>query len=235
MTTKPYEPPSPKDAEDYFKAGAAWDAETYGALRRSRAVAWAIAATSLVISGLSVLALVLVLPLKEFAPYVISVDRTTGYVEATPGFQALGTLTENEAITQFNIVRFVTARETYDPLDLQTNYNRVHLMSTGTAWDDYNRMYKSEGDINPIERYGRKTRVNVTVKNISFLNRNTASVRFQTTSKDSLSEKRNHYVAIVGFRYVNQPLKLKDRFENPLGFQVTSYRRDEEIIAGGTK
>jgi type IV secretion system protein VirB8 len=37
-------------------------------------------------------------------------------------------------------------------------------------------------------------------------------------------------VAVVRYRYSTEPMKLEDRFVNPLGFQVTSYRRDPEAV-----
>jgi type IV secretion system protein VirB8 len=35
-------------------------------------------------------------------------------------------------------------------------------------------------------------------------------------------------VAVIHFRYSNEPMSLEDRFVNPLGFQVTGYRKDPE-------
>ena len=36
------------------------------------------------------------------------------------------------------------------------------------------------------------------------------------------------YSAVIGFRYTGAPMRMEDRFVNPLGFQATSYRRDAE-------
>ena len=40
------------------------------------------------------------------------------------------------------------------------------------------------------------------------------------------------WTAVVAFRYTGAPMTMGDRFLNPLGFQVTSYRRDAETVAG---
>ncbi|MCO5344798.1 type IV secretion system protein, partial [Aeromonas veronii] len=40
-----------------------------------------------------------------------------------------------------------------------------------------------------------------------------------------------HWAATITFTYRNEPMKLDDRTKNPLGFQVISYRNDQE--AGG--
>jgi type IV secretion system protein VirB8 len=36
---------------------------------------------------------------------------------------------------------------------------------------------------------------------------------------------------MIAYRWSGEPMKLEDRFVNPLGFQVTSYRRDPEALA----
>ena len=35
---------------------------------------------------------------------------------------------------------------------------------------------------------------------------------------------------MVRFRYTTAPLKNEYRFDNPLGFQATEYRRDQESL-----
>ena len=35
---------------------------------------------------------------------------------------------------------------------------------------------------------------------------------------------------MIRFRYTTSPLKNEYRFDNPLGFQVTDYRRDQESL-----
>ena len=44
----------------------------------------------------------------------------------------------------------------------------------------------------------------------------------------------NSWVAVVRYRYSGAPMKLEDRFINPLGFQVTGYRKDPEAITPQT-
>ena len=36
------------------------------------------------------------------------------------------------------------------------------------------------------------------------------------------------YVSTLSFGFNNRPLRVEDRFDNPLGFVVTRYRRDAE-------
>ncbi len=215
----------------YYADGDTWDREVFGRLQQSRKRAWLVAIVAIAIALLCLLALVLVLPLKEFAPYVITLDKQTGHIEVTQGLKP-GDLTDNEAVTMANIVKYLVARETYDPADLKENFEIVSLYSAERALADYRRLYDRSNVKRPTELYGYHTTISATIKNVSFLNEHTASVRF-LTNKQAMdrSVTQEHWVAIVGFRYVRAPMALKDRFINPLGFQVTSYRRDQEILS----
>lgn len=217
----------PRDS--YYREAATWDREIYQRLRRSRGLAWIVAGVSAGIAVLAMLAVVLVLPLKEFAPYVVTVDRSTGYVEVTRGLKP-GDLTEDEAVTMANIVRHVTARETYDPADVQENFDHVIRTSSKSARKQHETLYDRDNPLNPVNRFGYDGRISVQIKNISLLNKRTAAVRFQTTTQARDGETVEHWVTILQFRYVNRPASLAERFQNPLGFDVTSYRRDQEIV-----
>jgi type IV secretion system protein VirB8 len=71
--------------------------------------------------------------------------------------------------------------------------------------------------------------VTVTVKKIEVLDRNLARVRFESIRRDpGMEAVRQDFRAIISFRFVGAPMRMEDRLINPLGFQVTTYRRDAE-------
>ncbi|MGT2467793.1 VirB8/TrbF family protein (plasmid) [Mesorhizobium atlanticum] len=76
--------------------------------------------------------------------------------------------------------------------------------------------------------HGRNVTISVEIKSVSLLNRNTASVRFATTTRRDNSSTADNWVAVIKFRYTSTPLKNEWRFDNPLGFQAADYRRDQE-------
>jgi type IV secretion system protein VirB8 len=217
------------DYDSYFKAGATWEDETHRILRRSRSLAWTVTAVFGVIAGASLLALNLMLPLKQFEPYVIAVDKTTGFIEVARALKP-GALSENEAVTTANLVRYVRARETYDPRALKDNYDLAQLYSTAMASAELERDFEPSNPNSKDKLFGRETKIEVTVKSVSFLNKNTATVRLQTITKRQNTAKTEDWVSVIRFRYTTSPLKNEYRFDNPLGFQVTDYRRDQESL-----
>ncbi|RWD38877.1 MAG: type VI secretion protein, partial [Mesorhizobium sp.] len=124
----------------YYQAGATWEDDTHRSLRRSRTLAWLVSGVASVVAGLSLLTLVLILPLKQFEPYVIEVDKTTGYLEVARALKP-GDLSQNEAVTAANLFRYIRARETYDAREIKQNYDLAQLYSTGTASKDLTWAY----------------------------------------------------------------------------------------------
>ncbi|CAN7755613.1 type VI secretion protein [Ensifer sp. NM-2] len=224
---KPETPPI--DLTPYWLAGASWEAELYRKERRSRKIAWTVATVAGFSTLLSLSALNLLVPLKQFEAVVVIADKTTGFVEVARSLNE-SKLSENDAIKTANIVRYIRARETYDPRALKDNYDLAQLYSTGQAASDLRHDFEPANPQSKDKMLGRNTRIAVTIKSVSFLNSSTATVRFSTETRRDNTLRREHWVSVVRFRYTTAPLKNEYRFDNPLGFQATEYRRDQESL-----
>ena len=207
---------------------ATWERETYLSLRRSTRRAWACAVASFILNFLTLFALILVLPLKEFAPYVVTVDKSTGWLEVTQGLQQ-GNLTQNEAVTIAQIVRCVVARESFDATDYPTLFNHVGLCMTARALDAYRRQHDQANEDSPPVLYGYDGIIRVEIGSVNLLTETTAIVSFRTILEYQKREVVNHWRAAMTFGYVNKDFSMRDRFINPLGFQISSYRRDPDL------
>ena len=228
LTGQTHETP-PHDLNGYWKAGASWEIELYRKERRSRHIAWTVATVAGASTVLSLSALNLLVPLKQFEAVVVIADKTTGFVEVARSLDE-SKLSENDAIKTANIVRYIRARETYDPRALKDNYDLAQLYSTGQAASDLRQDFEPSNPRSKDKVLGRNARIAVTVKSVSFLNASTATVRFSTETRRENTLQREHWVSVVRFRYTTAPLKNEYRFDNPLGFQVVEYRRDQETL-----
>jgi type IV secretion system protein VirB8 len=217
----------------YYQEGMTWEAEIVRKAKRSRALAWMVSGVSALVALMSVTALVLLVPLKSFEPYIVTVDQNTGYIEVKTGLTRPASLTEQEAITQANVVRYIRAREGYDPYRIDENFGIAALLSTGAAARELQQVYSAANPNNPARRLGRDTRVLVDIKSVSFPNASTALVRFSTRETTATDSVTRHYISVVRFRYTDTPATNEWRFENPLGFQVYDYRRDQESVTSG--
>ena len=217
----------PRMDSRYFEEAATWERDRLRAGRFSKGLAWTIATVMTVIALASLGILAMLVPLKSFEPYMVVVDRATGFVEVKRAL-APGDLHEDEAITTANVVRYIRARETYDPKALKDNFDLAQLLATGDAARDLTELFSPANPKNPIKVYGRQTIVATTIKSVTFPNNRTALVRFSTDEKSPTNIVTRNWVSLVRFRYSGSPMKNEYRFDNPLGFQTTEYRRDQE-------
>ena len=96
--------------QTYYRDGATWETSIARRNAFSRAIAWTVAVIMTVVALAAIAALVLALPLKSYEPYMIVVDRSTGFVEVKRPL-AQDPLNPDEAITLFNVVRYARARD----------------------------------------------------------------------------------------------------------------------------
>ena len=215
-------------------AVALWYHDLYRSATVSRNRWFLVGLIALLLTVVEGLALIFLTPLKTVEPYVIQVDNKSGLTNVLKPLKdgQEQSLTEEEAVTKSFIVKYVIARETYDPQDLHRNYDLVRLMSSPNEAGKFNDSVANENPHSPVERYQNMTTRTVRISSVSFLDqkKKTAQVRFKGIEMGRNETREDYWVAILTFRYVNAPMDENDRLSNPLGFQVTSYRTDQEII-----
>jgi type IV secretion system protein VirB8 len=217
--------------DTYYAEAASWNRDRVQEIRSSQKIAWWIAGIAAAIALLEAIALVLLTPLKTVEPYTLMVDKTTGYVQALkPLDQAK--IAPDAALTQSFLVQYVIAREGFDIATLNANYRKVALFSADTARSSYLQQMQVSNPQSPLILYPRTTTLEVRVKSVSPIGANAALVRFDTTCSDSGAQQQppSAWVAVIRYRYSSAPMSLEDRFVNPLGFQVTNYRKDAELL-----
>lgn len=209
-----------------------WSQDVNAGLVRSRNLAWIVAAGAGAVALLEGIALVALTPLKTVAPYTITVDRQSGYVETMRGIN-LGDLSESEALTQSFVIQYVLARETFDATDLRDNYRKVMLWSQGPARRSYEETLARANPESPVNTLPVNTIVQVRIKSVSMLSKGSAMVRFETIRRDdgAVMGELRAYAAVLAFGFSESPMRMEDRTLNPLGFQVAQYRRDAETTA----
>ncbi len=213
----------------YYREAATWNRDRLEEVARSRRTAWWVAGSATAVAVLLALALIVLMPLKTVVPYTLMVDKTTGYVQALKPLNP-DKVSPDSALTQSFLVQYVIARESFDIDTVQANYRRVSLWSAETARADYVNLMQVSNPLSPLVTYPRTTVVETEVKSVSPVSRDAALVRFDTIRRDAngVAQPPRSWVAVIRYRYSGEPMKLEDRFINPLGFQVLRYRKDPE-------
>jgi type IV secretion system protein VirB8 len=217
--------------DQYYASAESWSEDRVRAENRSRRIACIVAAVAAAIALLEAIALIALIPLKRDVPYTLMVDKQTGYVQALHPLEP-SKLSADAALTRSFLVQYVIARESFDADTVQSNYRKVGLWSAGSARDQYVSSMRSANPTSPLASLPRGATIDVAIRSISSINANTAMVRFTTTQANPGGQQglAQNWVATVSFRYTDAEMSDADRLDNPLGFQVTRYRKDAETL-----
>ena len=219
------------DRERYYRDAATWAQDRELADRKGRRVAWLIAGAATTVALCEAAALVALAPLKTVVPYTLLVDRQTGYVEALKPLER-ELIAPDRALTRSFLAQYVIAREGFAIDTLQTDYRKVALWSSGEARDRYVAGMQAANPASPLATLPRRSLVAVQIRSVSALNADTALVRFSTQRNDpgAQAQPPQAWAAVVSWRYSGEAMSADDRLLNPLGFQVTRYRKDAETL-----
>jgi len=214
------------------KARDAFEADfLYGPRRRER-FAYFIAAAGVIVGLAGFLGAVSLFPLKSVETFVVVVDKETGEMDRVSQVAAL-TLDESDAIIQSNLVAYVDDRETYDLTDGEQRINSVLDRSDNDAARTLRDLWSSTNEDYPITVYGREAKIDVVIRSVNQIEPGVAQVRFTRTlrrERDTRTVTRP-YVATLAYEFRPETRqRLQDVWANPLGFVVTSYRVDAEIL-----
>lgn len=232
--------PTPKalkkqEEEAYFKEATAWDIDRTERLKKSEKLAWNIAIAMTGLAACAVLAVSALAPLKQVEPFVVKVDNSNGIVEIVKRLPAIGETTYSEAITKYFLGRYLSAREGFSQKIAETNYDDVLLMSNNEERLRFQNFFDPQKNTKaPWNVYGAYTTTEVKIISISFLKPKVASIRYLLLTKSGTTTTQSHWIATIGFRYVNAPQSEASRLKNPLGFLVSEYRNDPETVQGAT-
>lgn len=219
----------PETRQAYFALAKSWAADRNESVQRSRRVAWIVAGVAAAIAIVEGLALIALTPLKTVVPYTLLVDRNTGFAQLLEGTEPQ-LIKPDAALTQAQLAQYVIAREAYQIDSIADQYRKVALWSAERARRDYLALMPRSNPDSPLNRFPRTAVVKTEIESVSPMGPQTAMVRFKTLRSEAgrLVEQPGYWVAILRYRYASEPLSIEDRIVNPLGFQVTSYRRDQE-------
>ena len=217
--------------EEYYREAETWAEDRNDRLDRSNRTAWIVACVAATIALLEVIALIVLLPLKTVEPYTLLVDRQTGYVQALSPMRR-EIVAPDAALTRSFLVQYVIARESYSFDSLQSDYRKVALWSAGEARERYVRTMQADNPASPLATLPRRAVIQTEIRSVSSLSANTALVRFTTRRSDPGAGEQvpQYWAAVVSYRFTGAEMTAADRLINPLGFQVTRYRRDPETL-----
>ncbi len=202
-----------------------WNNDRYENLLTQRNFLLLVSIFSFVGIIVSVLAVGQISISKSFAPFVIQIEEKTGAAKIV-NTASSDLLSGNDALSRYFIKKFLIARETYNPVDFDSNVRKVvRLLSITNVFRDYIGYIKNPQN-DPTIKYGQKNTTYLRVKSFSRLD-SKYFVRFSVI--ENSGEKRIYNkIATITIDYTPMELTEEERDINPVGFQITGYRVDED-------
>jgi type IV secretion system protein VirB8 len=105
-------------------------------------------------------------------------------------------------------------------------------MTDPLIFDSYHNYISSNNPRSPANLFGHHSRRIVNILSLSFTGPNSAQVRIRV-SVEGAEATRNptqNYVIWMSYEFGAMSLSTQQRYINPLGFRVTSYTLDEELM-----
>jgi len=208
--------------------------------KRAWRVAWCAIGMSLILAG----GYFYMLPLKQTVPYVVLADSASGVSSLARLSDDLVNrrITSSEAVNRSNVAHFILARESYDlALTNLRDWPTVLTMASDTVAQPYLALHAQNNEQSPYKLYGKTKAVRVKILSIVLLGGGAdappkgATVRFQRSLFDKTTGATmpiDNKIATIEFTYkANLGMDDQYRIENPLGFQVMSYRVDNDYAS----
>ncbi|MDE4142868.1 virB8 family protein [Phaeobacter gallaeciensis] len=156
-------------------------------------------------------------------PVVVPYDPATGFAlpEASVGAT---TVTENRAIIEAEVFRYVTDREVYNQLDNDVRIRSVLRRSDGAAQASLRRIWNSADADYPPTVYGPNARLEVEILSINRIGANRATVRLRKRLTSINGIQAGLFTATLLFEFRPETRRTIDEvWNNPFGFTVVEY------------
>ncbi len=224
-----------KPDTEYYQLAEQWDTDIIRKSKVSRNRAYVFGIACLAVAGAACIAVASLAPLKRVEVVTVLWDQTTGVVRQVKYSDDAAKFTSDEAVIKNHIQQFMVARETWD-MAADNEYRRrvVKLFLSPNLVQDYNEEFNPVNRSSRVALFGSQVKRRVVVRGINFLNKKTAIVQWE--SQDERTVEKGPWVtwsSIVGFSFTAPPTNEEDVYLNPIGFQVTSYRRDQIVADPG--
>ncbi|ODM45841.1 hypothetical protein A9320_27290 [Ruegeria sp. PBVC088] len=156
-------------------------------------------------------------------PVVVPYDPETGFAlpEASVGAT---TVTENRAIIEAEVFRYVTDREVYNQIDNDLRIRSVLRRSDGAARASLRQIWNSANADYPPTVYGPNARLDVEILSINRIGANRATVRLRKRLTSIQGVQAGLFTATLLFEFRPEERRSIDEvWTNPFGFTVVEY------------
>lgn len=217
----------------YYAEAAGWDRDRARQFERRARTAWIVAGISLVCLLASVIALMVLMPLKSVEPFLVRVDSRTGIVDVVPPYDGSGTL--DETITRYLLTHYVTVCERFSWSTAESDYEECAAFHAAQRNQVWAAAWATANPASPLNVYKDGSTMRTDVQSVTFFRRSSglsdlAQVRFAKSLRrgNDADEQRTYWIATIQYAYAKPASDPRVRRWNPLGLRILEYRAEAE-------
>ncbi|EKY2038143.1 type IV secretion system protein [Cronobacter sakazakii] len=205
--------------------------------KRATKAGFIVGGVGLLIAVLALVAVVVMLPLKQTDVELYTVDNHTGRVEHITRISKTS-LTAEEAYQKAMAANYVKIRERYVYPSLQDDYETVQMYNSPEVNNDYLALYAGKNAPDKVYNNGANTvKIDILSSQITdgTAPDKVATIRYKKTIRRLVDNQTRYEYWDARFTFHSDPNKEmsdEEREVNYFGFTVTSWQTDREIRGG---
>lgn len=214
-----------------------WYVDRYQSVMVQRNFLSFLSLIALIFSAIAIFFVYRNIPIVTVEPFVIQVEPRSGITQVVNAATAYE-LTANQAVNSYFIVRYVKARENFNAA-IEQNFHVVRLSSEpAKVFSQYSWEVNPNNPESFVARSGGAGTRTVKIKSMTKLDKNedcidkicSMQVRVRILEDIRGTVKSYDRVILMEYMYTTLNLTVEERYLNPIGFRVLSYRVDNEVL-----
>lgn len=191
---------------------------------------------ALIFSTIAIFFVYLNIPIVTVEPFVIQVEPKSGITQVVNS-QSAREIAASEAINTYFIVRYIKSRETVDSA-LKYHHEVVRLMSAPYVYAPYAWEVSPNNPDSFMARSGGQGVRDVKIRSMARTDRNPTcidklcqvQIRITIYENGKQHQSVQHQIIYMDYTFTNVNLTQYERYVNPIGFRVVSYRKTDEVL-----
>lgn len=180
--------------------------------------------------GISVFVISNISKSRTIEPFVVEIEKKSG-ITTLVNPVSVKQYSADEVLNNYFIIEYVRSRELFDPNNFQYNYyTKVRLFSNQTTYSEFRNWIRLSNPASPLNLYANVTSGYLKIRSLQHLRPGNVQIRFSLEFNHPNGTIKRDRIATLSFQYVTLEMNEQERQINPLGFQITYYRADDEFL-----
>ncbi|AHX04882.1 VirB8 family type IV secretion system protein [Ehrlichia japonica] len=219
-----------KPSDTNLETTYSWHVSRYNSVVVQRNMLLFFTTLALSAVGISVFVISNISKNRTIEPFVVEIEKKSGITTLVNPI-SVKQYSADEVLNNHFIIEYVRSRELFDPNNFQYNYyTKVRLFSNQTIYSEFRNWIRLSNPASPLNLYANVTSGHLKIRSLQHLRPGNVQIRFSLEFNHPNGTIKKDRIATLSFEYATLEMNEQERQINPLGFQITYYRADDEFL-----